>query len=262
MISSALYIVRVCIWPELDVYVKIRIVLRMLGMSDYGFGIIYLITSPSKKCYVGQTTTKNFWKRMGDHRRGTESCTALRRAVKKYGWENMRVEILGRTRNLDKLNNYERKFIKLYKSFGKMGYNLLSGGRKNYRVSDQTKFRMCQTWKNRSEKAKKQHSDRIKMAWKRRSEASKEYHRRRVSETMKKRRQNMTEEEKALHAAVRSKKVKGRKIGDSEWVNYLSMHDAIRKIKSQGGPLLRTGNISRICQRKRISTGGYEFRYI
>lgn len=231
-------------------------------MADYGLGIIYLITSPSGKYYVGQTTEKNFWKRMGDHRRAAECCTALRRAVKKYGWNNMKVEILGTTRQLHKLNDYERKFVKLYKSFGKQGYNLLSGGRSNYRMSDKTKQRMCRSWRNRSEKDKKQHSERCKIAWQNRSEEQKEYFRRRVSESSRRRLENMTEEEKARQAAIRSKKVKGRKIGETEWVHYLSMHDAIRKIKDAGGPLLYTGCISLICRHKRKQTKGYVFEYI
>jgi hypothetical protein len=55
-------------------------------------GIIYKITSPSGKAYVGQTV-RSFEKRMQEHKSKFSGCTYLKRAIQKYG-DEMKYEII------------------------------------------------------------------------------------------------------------------------------------------------------------------------
>ena len=62
-----------------------------------------------------------------------------------------------------------------------------------------------------------------------------------------------TNPERESNAARQSKPVKGRKVGDDEWILYDSANSAARELS------LNQGNISRVCQGKVRKTGGYEF---
>ena len=89
-------------------------------------GIIYKITSPSGKIYIGQTK-RTIEKRISEHLKCTGSCVLLENAIKKYGTDKMEVEVLLET-NASKLDEYEIKFISLYDSLEPKGYNIRAGG--------------------------------------------------------------------------------------------------------------------------------------
>ena len=56
-------------------------------------GIIYKYTSPSGKCYIGQTTDSS--KRKSKHKRESKFLkTKFATAIRKYGFENFEYEIL------------------------------------------------------------------------------------------------------------------------------------------------------------------------
>jgi hypothetical protein len=55
-------------------------------------GIIYKITSPSGKVYVGQTT-RSFQTRVQEHKRDSSGCTAVKSAIDKYK-DQMKYEII------------------------------------------------------------------------------------------------------------------------------------------------------------------------
>jgi len=89
-------------------------------------GVIYKITSPSGKSYIGQT------ERSLDHRIrihfGTGSkCPAIKSAIAKYGEAKMNVEVLMSVPN-DELSKWEVAMIKLHETFGEKGYNMTPGG--------------------------------------------------------------------------------------------------------------------------------------
>lgn len=94
-------------------------------------GIIYKYTSPSGKSYVGQTVRPK--ERMAKHRRMEGDC-AFHRAIKKYGFDNFKYEVLV-TVDLDdeqelkqKLDFFEKFYIRKFHTFGENGYNLTAGG--------------------------------------------------------------------------------------------------------------------------------------
>lgn len=106
-----------------------------------GFGFIYKITSPSGSSYIGQTrcSVQQRWKiHVGGQKRG---CPALFNAIRKYGQDNMRVEIMS-TVPVSSLNEEETKAITNYNSMAPAGYNLNEGGGNPCCVSDETKRKM------------------------------------------------------------------------------------------------------------------------
>ena len=100
-------------------------------------GIIYKYTSPSNKCYIGQTLHEN--RRKAQHKRSAYNPTdsaywlPFHKAIRKYGWDSFKYEVLytvisenfNKIRNI--LNEKEIYYIGLYKSFER-GYNCTIGG--------------------------------------------------------------------------------------------------------------------------------------
>lgn len=113
-------------------------------------GIIYKITSPSNKSYIGQTK-RTLKTRITTHASKHSTCTLLKKAIAKYGWKNMKTEIILQCNNED-LPFYEKQMIQAYDTFGPNGYNQTSGGEigKEYtqeirqKISDKLK----EGWKN------------------------------------------------------------------------------------------------------------------
>lgn len=100
-------------------------------------GEIYLITNlHNNKKYIGQAvcwTGKNLYKRHGTEQRwkkhvwsansGESRCPALCNAIKKYGENNFKVTTIFIC-NINQLNYYENKFIRLYDTITPNGYNI------------------------------------------------------------------------------------------------------------------------------------------
>jgi hypothetical protein len=92
-------------------------------------GIIYKITSPSGKVYVGQTI-RSFEKRMQEHKRDSSCCTLIKRAIDKYGNE-MVYEIIEEDVPQEHLDDREIYWIKELNSLAPDGYNCNTGGQFN-----------------------------------------------------------------------------------------------------------------------------------
>ena len=91
--------------------------------------VIYKITSPSGKAYVGQT--KWFAQRMARHKNDHVSgCRALCSAIQKYGWDAMQVEVIweGAEGEMDAM---EKLLIEQHATRVPCGYNLVEGGGAN-----------------------------------------------------------------------------------------------------------------------------------
>lgn len=91
-----------------------------------GAGLIYKITSPSGKAYIGQTRD-TMKMRLCSHCSPNNGCHALRNAIRKYGMAAMKVEILMEV-PIALLSEYEAKAIATWQTYGKYGYNLTPGG--------------------------------------------------------------------------------------------------------------------------------------
>jgi predicted DNA-binding protein len=92
-------------------------------------GIIYKITSPLGKVYVGQTI-RSFEKRMKEHKRDSSRCTLIKRAIDKYGNE-MVYEIIEEDVPQEHLDDREIYWIKELNSLAPDGYNCNTGGQFN-----------------------------------------------------------------------------------------------------------------------------------
>lgn len=90
-------------------------------------GIIYCLTSPSGKKYIGQTS-RTLEKRLKEHEAGG-GCRILNNAIAKYGINSFTVDVLVDVED-QLLDEYEQRFIADYGTMYPSGYNIRSGGSK------------------------------------------------------------------------------------------------------------------------------------
>ena len=96
--------------------------------ADYTpHGIIYKATSPSGKCYIGQTT-QSIVARIRQHYADTKSGTAFANALCKYGWR-IEWEVLSWHRTQAALDAAEVRAIAKHRAAGIILYNIKEGGR-------------------------------------------------------------------------------------------------------------------------------------
>ena len=111
-------------------------------------GVIYILTSPSGKAYIGQTinNVETRWsKHFSTALNGTSGCRAIAEAIRKYGKANFKKEVL-LICNDTLLNHYEAKFISCFNTLSPHGYNLQEGGSSsNY--SEESRKKMSETQK-------------------------------------------------------------------------------------------------------------------
>ena len=103
-------------------------------------GIIYKITSPSGKVYVGQTI-RSFEKRMQEHKQESSSCTTVSRAIQKYK-EQMKCEIIEDNVPHEQLDEREIFWIKKLNSLAPNGYNCTTGGQFTKEYTQEVKDRI------------------------------------------------------------------------------------------------------------------------
>lgn len=115
---------------------------------------IYLITSPSGKQYVGKSTVDPAQKSVL-YQSATKYFPTVKRpileSIRKYGWDNMRFDIIERndTWTADELNEREKFWIQNYNTLN-VGYNVTAGG--DGHDSESAKI----FWQNASNEWKKQ----------------------------------------------------------------------------------------------------------
>lgn len=134
---------------------------------------VYRLTSPSKKVYIGITSqpVNKRWNKGTGYKR----CPAMYNAIKKYGWENIKKEILLENTTENEAKELETLLIKLHRSnVSKYGYNRTEGGdgTKGHYPSEETRRKMGEAHKGNkyclgkklSEERKRQISEREKGA--------------------------------------------------------------------------------------------------
>lgn len=88
---------------------------------------VYKLTSPSNKVYIGITSQpiKKRWR----NGKGYKNCILMNKAIKKYGWENFKKEILLEGTTEHEAKALEMMLIKLCRSTDpNYGYNITEGG--------------------------------------------------------------------------------------------------------------------------------------
>ena len=71
--------------------------------------LIYKLTSPSGKSYIGQTN--NIRKRINSHKSSKNKCIAIKNAIQKYGWDNIQLTILAEDLSIIQANELETELI-------------------------------------------------------------------------------------------------------------------------------------------------------
>lgn len=123
-------------------------------------GCVYLITSPSGKQYVGQTiqALSDRWRfHVWEALNGSANCRALANAIRKYGVDSFKIDLLHESDDLDELNRLEAHEIETRRTLRPGGYNLLTGGG-NSRPCAETRQRMSEgqkAWYSNPEKRQK-----------------------------------------------------------------------------------------------------------
>jgi len=125
--------------------------------------IVYKATSPSGKIYIGITSNplKN---RIKEHKKDSVNQNLNRpfhKAIRKYGIDNIKFEVIDKARSWDKLCLREQYWIQFYKSNKRdIGYNCTSGGEgaSGRIMSEETKIKISNSnkeyYKNNKEKVK------------------------------------------------------------------------------------------------------------
>jgi group I intron endonuclease len=98
-------------------------------------GYIYILTSPSGKSYVGQTT-RPIEKRFKEHQNKKGRCVAIYNAIQKYGWEKIEKDWYECPD--EDLNFDEELLVREMGTLAPDGYNLKEGG-DNGQMSEESK---------------------------------------------------------------------------------------------------------------------------
>lgn len=101
--------------------------------------VIYKAEFPNGKVYIGKS--KNFQTRKYQHiwssKRRNHNHILMARAIKKYGSENIKWEVLYECDNSDELHKKEIEFIKEFNSINhNYGYNMVCGDKEDYVIRE------------------------------------------------------------------------------------------------------------------------------
>lgn len=121
---------------------------------------VYMHTFPNGKVYIGQTMQNPEYRFQNG--RGYKGCRYVYSAIKKYGWDNIKHEILIDDLTSEEADYWEEYYITAYQSNTKAkGYNLRTGGTSGYKYTDEARKKMsdAQTGRKKSEQTKKRHSE-------------------------------------------------------------------------------------------------------
>ena len=237
---------------------------------------VYKHTTPSNKVYIGITkqTVEGRWK----NGLGYQSSPHFWNAIQKYGWDNIKHEILHDGLTKEEACEYERYYINKYQSTdSSKGYNQTSGGDTGAVYNDEVRNKISDRQKEfyRLHPEKREELSRKVTGFKHSEEAKEKM---RIAKTGT--HFVMTDEWKARIGDANRKRYKSnpklyasnaermRRIGmeNAKKIEQLdldgnviavfsSLHEAERKTG------IRNGNISRCCNGKALTTGGYRWRY-
>lgn len=124
--------------------------------------IIYKVTNLiNNKIYVGKTKNSLTYRKYAHKCESLtrDSNTYFHKAIRKYGWDNFKWEIIDETEDDNELNEKETYWIEELKSnIQKLGYNMSNGGEGNALIGERNPM----YGKTHSDKTKKKMSDKLK----------------------------------------------------------------------------------------------------
>lgn len=108
---------------------------------------VYKHTSPNGKCYIGITKQKPE-SRWGNNGCGYKHNIYFTNAIKKYGWDNIKHEVLFKGLTKEEAEQKEIELIALYRSNNRYyGYNIDNGGNCICKTSDETRKKLSESHK-------------------------------------------------------------------------------------------------------------------
>lgn len=249
--------------------------------------IVYKHTSLSGKVYVGMTkqTAEKRWQ----HGMGYRTQTKFYRAIKKYGWENIRHEVVFSGLTFEEAEQKERELIEQCRSYdNRFGYNVERGGNGKKIVSEETREKMRKanttpvSLARLEEQNRKRWSDpaeHAKMSERFRGENNPMFGRKPSAEQIekliasnKRRKGEIRDRDKipflGKHHSEESKaKISATRIGAKNWKAkrvlcvetgeiYPCVKDAYR------GTGIHFSSISKCCRGVGMTAGGYHWKYV
>ena len=220
-----------------------------MAMNDRKY-CVYCHTAPNGKRYVGITCQRPT--RRWSNGEGYRKSPHFYRAILKYGWDNIKHEVLYKNLTCDEARQKEIELIGKYKSnTPKYGYNLSSGG--------ESGFAGC-SWSDGQKQAA-----RLRMIGNKRSLGYKHTNetRRRMSEVQLRREHKpITEEQKAICVANLPSPQRGADNPMARPVLCVELQVVYSCGKEAAESLgLQRAHISSVCHGKSATTGGYPFRF-
>ena len=217
---------------------------------------VYKHTFPNGKVYIGITCMKpeHRWKKNGKgylEKKNDNYCQPLMAyAVLKYGWKNVKHEILFENLTKEEAEQKEIELISYYKSNQKeYGYNISNGGNCIGTHSDESKKKMSKSRKGRifSEEHKKKISEANRKRW-------------------------TPELSKAVGEKVREK-AKGRKAAKETKDKMAKAHSkAVRCIETNviycsaveayEQTHINRSSIGKCCRKEKSTAGGYHWEFV
>ena len=128
----------------------------MICLNEKKYIIYKHINQINNKVYIGQTCQQP--EKRFSNGYGYVDSPLFYRAIKKYGWNNFKTEILESNLTLEEANQKEKEYIKQYNSTNSnFGYNLSSGGGGSFGIkkSEETKEKISKTLRNKDCSVKK-----------------------------------------------------------------------------------------------------------
>jgi len=141
---------KICGYSKILSHKKLKLKKQLLcsscgskGLPLQRTGITYRITFPNDKCYIGQTMRrlaerKHQYKDQCFHESRVGYDLKISCAIRKYGWDNLRWDILHVGVPIDKLDEMEIQEIAKHDSYNN-GYNSTEGGQNTFQRNDVTK---------------------------------------------------------------------------------------------------------------------------
>lgn len=109
---------------------------------------VYRHVAPNNKIYVGVTCLPPHQR--WQNGRGYKTNQYFSHAIKKYGWDNFKHEILFTNLTPQQASRIEKILIACWRcNDSRYGYNIESGGISNYQISDTTRRKMSLAHKNK-----------------------------------------------------------------------------------------------------------------
>ena len=228
--------------------------LLAIKMNNY---IVYKHTTPSNKVYIGITCqdVRKRWK----NGKGYELCTAFNRAIKKYGWSNIKHEILFAGLSKEEAIKKEVELISFFDSTNpNKGYNLTTGG-EHYDFSVEVKKQIS----DRINRTLSEHPEiREKISRNQIGKKASEETKKKMSESRKRFLQEHPERRKECGNSFRGKHRvltnadKKKTIRCSNGQTFDSLTEASKQLQ------IKRTSISNNLSGRSHSAGGYRFEYV